>query len=167
MESINIKWTHLEEVLNEFADQVIQKARENLAANGTNATNNLSDTIEKIVEIGDDTYSVKLSLADYWRYVEEGTGPGHIPDARAQYYPKIQPLKEWVSVKPGVPKDDSFAYAVRGKIHASGTTAQPFLEPAKEEVLARFELLINQAIEQDVSDYIEELVETKLKDALA
>lgn len=167
MASINIKWTHLEEVLNEFADQVIQKARENLDANGTNASNTLYDTMEKIVEVGDDYYKVSLSLADYWRYVEEGTGPQHLPDARPQFWPKIEPLKEWVQIKPGVPKDSAFAYAVRGKIHASGTTAQPFLEPAKDEVLNRFEELINQAIEADVADYIEELVETQLKDALS
>lgn len=163
---LDIKWTNLERVLNEFADEVITTARGNLDTNNTNASHNLYDTMEKIVEIGDDRFSVKISLADYWRYVEEGTGPQHIPDARGQYWPKIGPIKEWVSVKPGVPKDDAFAYAVRGKIHASGTTAQPFFQPAVDEALARFEIRIEEAIEQDIYDYIESLVSKGLEDAL-
>lgn len=163
---LEIKWTNLERILNEFADEVISGARQNLADNGTNATNNLSDTLEKIIDIGDDYYKVSISLADYWRYVEEGTGPQHLPDARPTYWPKIEPLKEWVSAKPGVPKDDAFAYAVRGKIHASGTTAQPFFQPAVDDALARFEERIAEAIEQDVYDYIESLVNDGLAEAL-
>lgn len=166
MGSLEIKWTHLNEVLNALADEVIQKAREKLDANGSNATHNLYDTLEKIVEIGDDAFSVKISLADYWKYVEEGTGPAHLPDARGQYWPKIEPLKEWVQNKPGVPKDEAFAYAVRGKIHKEGIKPRPFLEPAKDEVLARYEPLIDQAIQDDIYAFIDESVMNLLKDAL-
>ena len=35
---LNIKWIRLEEVLNEFADAFIQAARDNLQANGSNAS---------------------------------------------------------------------------------------------------------------------------------
>ena len=163
-DSLDIKWTNLERVLNEFADQVIELARQNLDDNGTNASHNLYDSMEKIVEIGEDYYKVSISLADYWRYLEEGTGPQHTPDARPQYWPKVEPIREWVSVKPGVPKDEAFVHAVVGKIHASGTTAQPFLTPAKEEALTRFEALIDEAIEEDVKAYIQLLVEDKLRD---
>ena len=168
---LDIKWTNLERVLNEFADEVITTARGNLDTNNTNASHYLYDSLDKIVKVpdadGNDSYfSVSISLADYWRYVEEGTGPGHVPDARGTYWPKIQPLKDWVSNKPGVPKDDAFAYAVRGKIHASGTTAQPFFQPAVDEALARFEIRIEEAIEQDIYDYINGLVSKGLEDAL-
>lgn len=166
MAELEIRWTNLERVLHEFADEVIKSARKNLDDNNTNATHQLYDTLEKIVEVGEDFYKVSISLADYWRYIEEGTGPQHLPDARHQYWPKIEPLKDWVQNKPGVPKDDAFAYAVRGKIHASGTTAQPFLKPAVDETLARFEIMIEEAMQQDIYDYIESLVTTGLEDAL-
>lgn len=166
MEGLEIRWANLERVLNEFADEVIQAARKNLDDNGTNATRQLYDTLEKIVEVGEDFYKVSVSLADYWRYVEEGTGPRHLPDARPQYWPRIEPLKDWVQAKPGVPKDDAFAYAVRGKIHASGTTAQPFLKPAVDETLARFEMMIGEAIQEDVREYVEGLVSKGLEEAL-
>lgn len=159
----DIKFNNLERVLNEFADEVIMKARENLDANGSNATHQLYDNLDKEVKIDDDRMQVFLVLEDYWKYPEFGTGPAHMAEVigvtpqaepRAQYWPRIEPLKEWVANKPGVPKEDSFAYAVQGKIHASGATAHPFLNPAIEYVLPRYEDLFAQAIEQDVEDYL-------------
>ena len=164
--SLNIKWLNLERVLNEFADAVIERARQNLDENNTNASHNLYDTMEKIVNIPDEEgfYTVSISLADYWRYVEEGTGPQHIPDARDAYWPKLEPLKNWVSIKPGVPKDPAFAYAVRGAIrfgtkdHPPGTKPHPFFKKAVDEVLAFYDPLIEKAIEDDIYDFIDETV---------
>lgn len=158
-----IKFTNLERVLNDFADEVIAKARENLDANGSNATHQLSDNMEKEVKIEDDRMQVFIALEDYWKYLEFGTGPAHMAEVigvdpqaepRAQYWPRIGPLKEWVANKPGVPKEDSFAYAVRGKIHKEGAKPHPFLNPAIEYVLPRYEQLFTEAIEQDVQDYL-------------
>lgn len=166
MSTLDIKWTTLDRVLNEFADRFIELARENLDKNNTNASNTLYGSFDKIIDIGEDHFTVSISLEDYWKYIEEGTGPAHLPDARAQYWPKIGPLKEWVSIKPGVPKDPGFAYAVRWKIHEEGTQPQPFFEPAKERTIRDFEMRINLAIEEDVSNYILEIVEKGMKDAL-
>lgn len=172
----DIKWTHLEQVLNEFADEVIAKARENLDNNGSNATGQLSlsmdENADQRVKIEDGRFQVFLALADYWKYVEYGTGPSHVTEGvdefnvlhlgvqhgkepRAQYWAPIGVIKEWVANKPGVPKDDAFAYAVQGKIHNEGVEPKPFLEPAIEFVLPRYEELIDQAIQDDVQEYIE------------
>lgn len=166
MSTLDIKWTHLTEVLNQFADRFIELAKQNLENNGSNASHNLSNSIEKIIEIGEDHFTVSISLEDYWKYIEEGTGPAHLPDARAQYWPKIGPLKEWVSIKPGVPKDPGFAYAVRWKIHEEGTEPQPFFEPAKEEAIRQFSKAIDEAIAKDVDDWLTEIVETGMRNAL-
>ena len=168
---MDIKWNNLERVLNELGEAVIAKAREKLDANNSNATHNLYDTLEKVVKLpGDDgSISVSISLADYWAYLEYGTGQQHIPDARSPYWPKIEPLKEWVANKPGVPKEESFAYAVRGAIrygtatHPPGTQPHPFFWPAVEEVLPLFEERIDKAIEQDVADFILAAVEEMFK----
>lgn len=162
MQGLNIKWISLTKVLEEIGDYFIQQARDNLQENGSIASGDLFNSFEKIVEIEDDFYSVKISLEDYWQYVEEGTGPAHKPDARDQYWPKIGPIKEWVSIKPGVPKDPEFAYAVRGKIHKEGTEPHPFFKPAKQEAIEHFENAINMAIEEDVDRYISEQVEELL-----
>lgn len=178
----DIKWINLERVLNEFADEVVAKARENLADNNGNATGQLSQSMDndrdKRVKIEDDRYQVFIALEDYWTFSEYGTGPSHVTEGvdefnvlhmgvqhtgepRAQYWPPIDAIRNWVQNKPGVPKEDAFAYAVQGKIHKEGIKPKPFLEPAIEFVLPRYEELINQAIEEDVENWIKEAINIK------
>lgn len=174
----DIKWENLERVLNEFADAVVQKARENLERNGTNATGALSQSLDdhrdERVKIEEDRYQVFIALEDYWRYIEYGTGPAHVKEGvdefnvlhlgvqhtgepRAQYWPPIGVLRTWANVK-GLGGDESFPYAVQGKIHKEGVEPKPFLEPAIEETLPRFEDAIREAIEADVEAYVKEAI---------
>lgn len=148
MAELKIKWTNLERVLNEFYNYFVQQAKDNLAGNGSIASNDLYNSlseVNKVIEIGDDYFSVKINMLDYWKYVEEGTSP---------HYPPIKPLLDWVAVKQGVPKVEGFAYAVQNKIAKEGTEAKPFFEPAKEDAIKRFELSIDYAIDEDVNQFI-------------
>lgn len=179
----DIRWAHLEAVLNAFADEVIAKAKENLANNNTNATGQLSQSLDDYkdqrVNIEEDRFQVFIALEDYWKYIEYGTGPSHVTEGvddfnvvhlgvqhggepTAQYWPPIGVIKTWVSNKPGVPKDDAFAYAVQGKIHKEGIEPKPFLEPAIEFVLPRYEDLISQAIEDDVDEWVNGVLDQTL-----
>lgn len=157
MADLNIKWTHLEETLNSFAEYFIQMAREHLQENNSNASYTLFDSFEKVIQIDDDYFSVKIGLEDYWKYVEEGTSP---------HYPPIKPLLDWVAVKQGVPKVEGFAYAVQNKIAKEGTEAKPFFEPAKIEAIEHFEEAISLAIEEDIDRYISECIDEKLNNLL-
>lgn len=156
---MDIKWNNLYRVLNEFADAFIENARRNLDSNNSNATRNLYDSFEKIIEIGKDHYSVKIAMADYGKYVENGRGPGK--------YPPIDKIQEWVEVKPisitpdmngRTPSVRQVAFAISKKIAEEGTQAQPFFEPAKEQTIREFEDRITEAITDDIYDYINELV---------
>ena len=103
MSSLDIKWTNLTGVLERFADRFMELARRYLQDNGTNASGELSQSLDKIIEIGEDSFSVKISLADYWKYVEEGRGPGKFPPPPA--------IRNWIEVKPVQPYPDA-----RGRI---------------------------------------------------
>lgn len=70
---------------------------------------------------GADTYFLTDGV-DYGIHVEFGTSPHWVP---------IEPLKLWAQRKLG---DESLAYAVQAKIAKEGTSAQPFMRPAEEEV---------------------------------
>ena len=164
---MDIVWRNLERVLNEFADRFIELARGYLQSNGTNASGELSQSIEKIVEIGEDSYSVKISLADYWEYVENGRGPGKFPPPPA--------IRNWIEVKPVVPAPgidgrtptvEQLTFLISRKIAQEGTSPQPFFEPAKEEAIRQFSQAIDEAIAQDVDDWITEIVEKGMRDAL-
>lgn len=161
----DIKWTRLTEVLNEFADAFIQNARNNLDANQSNASYNLYNSFEKVIEVGEDYFKVSISLADYWQYLERGRGPGK--------FPPVDKIKEWIEVKPvnptplsngKTPSVEQLSFLIGRKIANEGTEGKPFFEPAKEQTIREFEDKINQAIEEDVSNFILELVEKEMRD---
>ena len=161
----DIKWTRLTEVLNEFADAFIQNARNNLEANQSNASYNLYNSFEKVIEVGEDYFKVSISLADYWQYVENGRGPGK--------FPPVDKIKEWIEVKPvnptplsngKTPSVEQLSFLISRKIANEGTEGKPFFEPAKEQTIREFEDKINQAIDEDVSNFILELVEKEMRD---
>lgn len=152
---MDIEWKNLERVLNEFADTFIQNARDNLQANGTNASYDLYNSFEKIIEIGEDSFSVKIALEDYWKYVEQGRRPGKFPP------PDV--IKNWIEIKPvearpglngKTPSVEQLSFLIGRKIANEGTSPQPFYEPAKEQTIRDFEQRIDLAIQEDVSDYI-------------
>lgn len=162
---LDIKWTNLLRVLNEYADRVIDLARQHLQENGSIVTGELFNSIEKIVEIEDDYYSVKISLADYWKYVEEGRRPGKFPPPDA--------IRNWIEIKPvsiqpdengKYPTVEQLTFLISRKIAQEGTEPHPFLQTAAEEALREFELSIEYAIEEDVKEYIEENVTEWMKD---
>ena len=161
----DIKWTRLTEVLNEFADAFIENARNNLDANQSNASYNLYNSFEKVIEVGEDYFKVSISLADYWQYLENGRGPGK--------FPPVDKIKEWIEVKPvnptplsngKTPSVEQLSFLISRKIANEGTEGKPFFEPAKEQTIREFEDKINQAIEEDVSNFILELVEKEMRD---
>lgn len=161
----DIKWTRLTEVLNEFADAFIQNARNNLDANQSNASYNLYNSFEKVIEVGEDYFKVSISLADYWQYLEKGRGPGK--------FPPVDKIKEWIEVKPinptplsngKTPSVEQLSFLISRKIANEGTEGKPFFEPAKEQTIREFEDKINEAVEEDVSNFILELVEKQMRD---
>ena len=160
----DIKWTRLTEVLNEFADAFIQNARNNLEANQSNASYNLYNSFEKVIEVGEDYFKVSISLADYWQFLENGRGPGK--------FPPVDKIKEWIEVKPvnptplsngKTPSVEQLSFLISRKIANEGTEGKPFFEPAKEQTIREFEDKINQAIDEDVSNFILELVEKEMR----
>ena len=161
----DIKWTRLTEVLNEFADAFIENARNNLDANQSNASYNLYNSFEKVIEVGEDYFKVSISLADYWQYLEKGRGPGK--------FPPVDKIKEWIEVKPinptplsngKTPSVEQLSFLISRKIANEGTEGKPFFEPAKEQTIREFEDKINEAVEEDVSNFILELVEKQMRD---
>lgn len=167
MSTLDIKWTSLERVLNEFADQFIQNARDGLQADGSIATGELYDSFEKIIEIGEDYYSVKISLADYWEYVNNGRRPGKFPPPPA--------IRNWIEVKPvnpyplpngKTPSVEQLTFLISRKIANEGIEPTNFFDKAKEQTIRDFEQRIDLAIAEDVSNYILNIVETGMRDAL-
>lgn len=164
--TLDIKWTNLERVLNELGDAFIAQARANLETNGTNASGELGESLEKIIEIGEDHYSLKISIADYWTYVEHGRGPGKFPPPPAiRNWIEIKPVNPYPMANGKTPSVEQLAFLIGRKISREGTQPQPFFEPAKD-IIASWDQRIDEAIAQDVENFIIEKAEELLNSAL-
>ena len=146
------EYPNLERVLKEMGAKMQQYMREKLENHTpfkTNASYNLSNSINYLVEKDGQNYEVSISLEDYWKYVEYGTQPHWVP---------IKPLKEWVLVKPVIPQVrdgklptvDQLAYAVKWKIHEEGTEPQKFFWNSVDEAVEDFEEAVGQAVAKDI-----------------
>lgn len=178
-----IPWENLSLVLFELGDYFIEQARNNLKTGGnppytnSNASYNLYDSIETIVQIFDDRYIVDVQLADYWKYVNDGTPP---------HYPKVDVIRKWIEIKPvlpeartitvrwkvnnrkkGAPKTiihekqvtmtptvDQLAYMIKNKIGREGTQGTHFFDKAQEATINQFQDKISKAIEMDIDEWL-------------
>lgn len=154
----DMTWEHTLDVLNRYGERLVALYRENMEESGRPASGRLADSLRTTVSLenGGRTLAVDLSLLDYWKYIEGGTGPHWVP---------IAALKEWVRVKPVLPRpgslpprltleqqQDRIAYAVRWKIHEEGTEGKNDLERSLDEVWAEFQEAIGDAVSADLAD---------------
>lgn len=152
MEEDALTFPHLQAVLEEYGKEVSEKYIANLEWNGhPTMENSLVKSVRSIVSVDGNTYSVSLSLKEYWKYVEWDTRP---------HFPPPSAIKRWIEVKPIIPEtrngitptNDQLAFLIGRKIARDGTQGTHSLRDAvtslEEEWMAR----INEAITQDVDD---------------
>lgn len=157
-DGIDLEWTHLREVLERYGETARELYRQNLTESGRPTTqNSLINSLRTEVVVGETSIAVDLSLLDYYKYIEHGTRPHWAP---------IAPLKEWVSVKPLLPRPlangklptpTQMAYMVQHKIAKEGTVGKNDLGRALEETWARMAQDISDAITLDIEaelDYV-------------
>lgn len=165
-----IAWTNLRRVLQEYGDYFIQAARDDLGANGSNASFGLNDSMKTLVDIYDDHFEVNIELEDYWYYVEHGRKPGK--------FPPVNKIREWIEVKPVMPRPmtlvrhnksgdkqytvtptvDQLAFLIGRKIANKGTDPQPFFEKNIRPTYDHFQEAIALAIDADLGEWVEQLV---------
>ena len=170
-----------EAVLREMAESMRNLMRDKLDRNGTNASKELTNSINYILDIGGSYLDVSIELADYWKYVENGTKP---------HWPPIDKIEKWIKVKPvvpqvmpityywyvngrkkGAPKTikksrtvqripsvRELAFLISRKISRVGTEAQPFFWNSVEEAVADFEERIEAALSQDIEAQIDAVI---------
>lgn len=156
MELVNLQ--NLEAVLREYGEEVARNYKDLILDRGHNASGDLVKSVRTYVVQGDRAFEVKMDLASYWKYLEEGTRP---------HWPPRSAILRWIEVKPVIPRPDrngriptpqQLAFLISRKIAGEGTPATHLLEDTKDAVLPLFRQRIAEALGRDFENYIRKVV---------
>lgn len=116
----------LSETLERYGQNVVEDYKAALKAKGYQ----IADTVSVRVDAFGGIYTVVLSLADYWKYIEGGRKPGG-------KMPPEAPILKWIRDKGIKPRDNKIkekqlAFLIRRKIGRDGIKPKPMLSDAVE-----------------------------------
>lgn len=152
-----IEWPHVEAVLQSFAEAIREQYRQNLKEHDRFTTlgtdTRLVDSVTAFVEAGASAYEVKMTLNDYWKYVEEGTKP---------HWPPPKAILKWVQIKPVIPRpyngripsEKSLAFLISRKIAREGTKGTHDLAQARASTIEAFRWQLVEALAEDAAQMI-------------
>lgn len=157
---------NLERVLEEFAREFYAEYRASLIYNDREASGELLRSVSTQVVVGETSYEVTVSLADYWKYVEEDTPP---------HWPPRDAILKWVKVKPSLPRPfmlngreispESLTFLIRRAIAGQspnqaslknphgGTTGTHDLAETRDLLIGRYRKRIAEALGRDFQWY--------------
>lgn len=151
-----IKWEHLTEVLNRYGELLAVRYKSYVPE----ASGKLVQSVKYEFKHNDRIYEVGLWLEDYWKYVEYGRKAGK--------FPPIDKIKEWIRVKPVIPRPmkngklptiNQLAFLIARKIAREGIEPKNILKRTVEEVNNEMLMSIKMAIMEDLKrDITESLV---------
>ena len=153
----------LRAVLEEYGQAVAQQYKDNLVRDGRPASGDLIRSITTFVEVNGQGYEVKMSLNDYWKYIEYGT-KGWLTGNTSRKFPPPAAIEHWIDVKPGLPKPatiqekKSLAYLIGRKIRDFGTKGRADLTEAKMTITERYRERIAAALGADMVNYIRKVI---------
>ncbi len=157
MEKDALTFNNLQQVLDDFTKDVAETYRGLLLRDGKNATGELISSIRPMTpELAGGAFECSLSLAPYWKYVENGRRPGK--------FPPMENILDWVKAKPQLTRPNrldrkelapkQLAFLVARKIAAKGIQPGNQLEEAMDIVYTRWKDRIDAAITADIEDYL-------------
>ena len=143
------------DVLNDFGKFLVEEYKDRLILNDVNASDELYNSITYKVEQGRNTFEVKLELADYWKYVENGRKAGK--------WPPISAIQKWIEIKPVLPRPmdngklpttQQLAFLIARKIGLEGIKPRPLLQQSVDEVWNVMNEYIAEAFAKDLEKEI-------------
>lgn len=153
----NLKFTNLERVLREYAEQFETLTKKKLVDADKVASGALIASIKTRVEYGGYIYTVWLDSKDYLKYIELGTRP---------HFPPIAPLIKWVREKKKIatrektgnkklPSEKQVAFLVQRKIGRVGTQAYNTVAKTQEELNTLYLKKMQDALLEDVTENLQ------------
>lgn len=147
-------WDNTYKVLQEYAVRLRNTYQDKLIKDGKIASGELLNSVEYIIDRDGNSISVSLQLAEYWKWVENGRGPGK--------FPPIDAIMSWIRIKPIIPDERSgrlptekqLAYLIGRKIAEEGIEAGNQLSDTQKELQEEWMRKIEEAITKDVEENV-------------
>lgn len=106
--------------IKDIANKILDLYRNELKNKNINASSHLSNSATTDVRIEGNHLRIYFNLEDYWKYVENGRGPGKQPPPSA--------IEKWIRIKPiipnpingKVPSNKQLAFMIGRKIGRDG-----------------------------------------------
>lgn len=143
------------DVLNDFGKFLVEEYKDRLITENVNASDELYNSVRYMVEQGNNKFEVKLELAHYWKYVENGRKAGK--------WPPISAIEKWVEIKPVLPRPmdngklpttQQLAFLISRKIGLEGIAPRPLLQKSVDNIWNVFEEYIAEAFAKDLEKEI-------------
>ncbi len=150
--------TELQQVLQDFANDIRERYKDVLANNDHIASKKLLNSIKTEVVVGEQAYEVTMTLEDYWKYVEYDTRP---------HFPPPDALLKWIEVKPVIPRpgkngriptSKQLAFLIGRHINTWGTKGTHDLQQTKDDIFTWYKDKIAAALGRDIANYIRKIV---------
>lgn len=148
---------NLQVTLAQFIQDLIQTYKSFLIRDGKKASGNLIKSIRPLdIEYSNKQMTLSISLASYWKYVENGRRPGK--------FPPMNKILEWIKIKPVIPRpmnglkpptEPQLAFLIARKIARDGIKPGNQFEEALKLTWTKWERTISNAISEDLNQAID------------
>lgn len=157
-----LTFPHLQKVLEEYGEYARNLYQDKLILADKIASGDLLNSCEFLVKQNGTSFSVQLSLADYWKYIEGGAmGKESSPRGATgkAHFPPMSAILQWIKVKPVLPRPDDngnlpspqqLAFLIGRKIYEHGIEPVPALAETAKETERNFRKKIQEAFFRDV-----------------
>lgn len=149
-----IAFTNLQETLEAYCAKVSEFYKRHLEESGRKASGNLIDSVSIDVTYGAYTIKCILSVADYYRWVENGRPSGKQPPR--------EKILQWIidkNIQPypmangKLPTENQLAFLIARKIGREGYRGSGDLKQTLAEINQEFIPLFKEALERDFGIY--------------
>jgi len=159
---IDTKYINLMNVLEQYKEEVIRVYKNKITDNDINASYQLMNSIQGQIQVQNQLFQVSLNLAKHWEYVEYGRKAGK--------WPNIQAIRQWISVKPVLPRPingklptpQALTFLISRAIKDRGIKPKPILATTITEVNETYIPLILEALKTDLNTNINAIIKTGL-----
>ena len=157
----DIKFSNLTQVLDEYC-----KEMKTYFGDQFQNSSDWLNTVQVEVNIDDKIVNIDIQVPDYYKYIENGRGPGK--------FPPIVKIQEWVERKKILPRpmingklpsQESLSFLIARHIAENGTEGKEVLLKTKEYINNIYRQKIQDAIQKDFENYFLQIL-AKINDIL-